>query len=178
MMNAFVDGVVSSTDIFVKSFFWMLGLAFFAVVFWWFYLILTLVSGFLKIGKGVISGQFVNGNTTPPFYRITEIKGSYKGREAYLGVMFAGYKNEFMPLPHIRLKLKETVGYNLNRVPDYAVIEKYYLVYKVKFSALWGVFDKNYPSLFSKNYLIDALEKLLSSAEDVERGRDQQRILQ
>jgi hypothetical protein len=36
---------------------------------------------------------------------------------------------------------------------------------------LWGIFDKNFEQVLSKNYLIIALERLLATAEDVERGR-------
>jgi len=169
-MNTFLDGVANS-DIFLKSFILTLALVFLGLVFWWFYIVITLSSGFIKNGIELIGGKFINNKPMPPFYRIIEVKGIYKGRETELGILFASIKNEFKPLPYIRVRLKETIGYNTNRVPDYARIDKNYLVYIVKFSAIWGVFDKNYPSLFTKTYLTIALEKLLGTAEDVERGR-------
>jgi hypothetical protein len=129
------------------------------------------VRAFLKYGIDILGAKAVNGNIIPPFYRKVELKGVYKGREVFLGVLFTGFKNEYLPLPYIQMRLKDAMGYNINRVPNYATIEKNFLVYKVKLSVLWGVFDKNYPQVFGKSYLVVALEKLLATAEDVERGR-------
>lgn len=170
-MNEVISGVLNGTDIFVRALGWSILLLFCGLVIWWFYLIITLVNSFLKSGLDVTGGQSVIGKSIPPCYRIAEIKGSYKGREVLLGVLFTGFKNEYMPLPHIQMRLKETLGYNINRLPNYATIQKNYLVFKVRLSALWGVFDKSYPPIFSKSYLVIALEKLLATAEDVERGR-------
>lgn len=98
-------------------------------------------------------------------------KGVYKGRNVLIGAMFSGFKGEFLPLPDIRMELKDTMGYNTNRLPHYAKIEGRELVYIPKLTLNWGVFDKTFPKIFSKNYLIIALEKMLTTAEDVERGR-------
>ncbi len=97
--------------------------------------------------------------------------GAYKGRQVMIGVDYSGFNGEFLPLPFIQMKLKETISYNYHRLPNYVTIEKGNLVYKVKVSILFGVFDRNYPKVFSRNYLVIALEKMLSTAEDVERGR-------
>ncbi|HAJ57129.1 MAG TPA: hypothetical protein DCL35_05095 [Candidatus Omnitrophica bacterium] len=166
-----INGIMNGMDIYSKYIILALVLLFTVLVFWWFYKISVLVSGFLKCGLDVLGGKFVNGTRLPPFYRIVEIQGAYKGREVSMGVIFTGFKNEFLPLPYIQMRLKEALGYNTNRLPNYAYIQKNSLIYKVRLSVLWGVFDKNYPHVFSKSYLIIALEKLLATAEDVERGR-------
>lgn len=163
--------MMNGMDIFSKFIFSALGLLFIVFLLWWFYRISTLVNVFLKYGLEITGAQFVKGRWIPPFYRKIEIVGNYKGRDVGLGVIFAGIRNEFLPLPHIEMKLKETIGYNMNRLPNYAVIEKNSLIYKVRLSVLWGVFDRSYLLVFSKSYLVVALEKLLATAEDVERGR-------
>lgn len=175
-MPEVINGVLSSTDVFIRIVGWGIALIFCVLVVWWFYLIITLVNSFLKSGFEVTGGRPVNGKGMPPFYKIVEIQGTYKGRDVLLGVLFTGFKNEYMPLPHIQMRLKDTLGYNINRLPNYATIQKNYLVFKVRLSALWGVFDKSYPPVFSKSYLVIALEKLLATAEDVERGRTAKEI--
>ncbi len=167
MMNGLMNGMGTYT----KYIFFGLGLAFLFLVIWWFYRVNTLVEIFLKSSKEALGGQSLTKTRLLPFYSKEEVKGNYKGRDTIVGVVYTGFKGEFLPLPFIRMRLKEALGYNLNRLPNYCLIEKNFLVYKVKLSVLWGVFDKNYPHVFSRNYLIIALEKLLSTAEDVERGR-------
>jgi hypothetical protein len=66
----------------------------------------------------------------------------------------------------------------MNRLPNYAVIEKNLLIYKVKLTIFWGIFDRSYPQVFTRNYCIIALEKLLATAEDVERGRTSKEVLE
>lgn len=162
---------MNGMDVFSRYVVAGLAAIFVGLVFWWFFLVAGLVEAFLKAALEVLGGTFLTKGRIAPFYQMHEVKGVYKGREVVVGVVFSGLKGEFLPLPHIQMKLREAIGYNFNRLPNYAVIEKGNLVYKVKLSVLWGVFDKNFPQVFSKNYLIIALEKLLSTAEDVERGR-------
>jgi len=157
-MNSLLNGM----DIFTKDVILGVAAVFIFLVFWWFYIVTSLIKTFLKAAQEVLGGTFTAKG---------RLKGTYKGREVLVGVIFSGFKGEFMPFPHIQMRLREAIGYNTNRLPNYAVIEKGYLVYKVKLSVLWGVFDKNFPQVFSKNYLIISLEKLLATAEDVERGR-------
>ncbi len=170
-MNGVVDAMFNDSEILVRSIAWTIGFIFICLLVWWFYKVYSLVEGFLRYGKEITSGEYVSGKAFVPFYRAVEIKGTYKGRQVQLGVIFSGLRSEFLPLPHISMKLKEAIGYNTNRLPNYAEISKGFLNYKVKLSILWGVFDRNYPPVFSKSYLVIALEKLLATAEDVERGR-------
>jgi hypothetical protein len=170
-MNHKANGVTGRLDLLTKDTLFVLGGAFVVLVIWWFVRIVIVVGVFLKGAREVVGG----GETAPtrllPFYSKEEVSGSYKGREVVIGVVYSGLQGEFLPLPYIRMRLKEAVGYNTNRLPHYAVIEKKFLLYQTKLSVLWGVFDKNFKHVFSKNHLIIALERLLATAEDVERGR-------
>jgi hypothetical protein len=156
-------------DHFSKQFFLGLGIIFVLLVFWWFYRSVTVIETFLKAAVDVLAGKRLSRMKL--FYASNEVTGNYKGRDVVVGVRYSGVSSEFLPLPNIRMRLKESIGYNTNRLPNYASIEKGYLVYTVKISVLWGFFDKAYPELFKKNYLMIALEKMLATAEDVERGR-------
>jgi hypothetical protein len=163
-------------DTFTKDFYYALGILLIFLVFWWCYRVASLIEIFLKAATDVLGSSRLPGATSLLLYRKDEVKGTYKGREVIVGIIYSGFRGEFLPLPTIRMGLKETIGYNLNRLPTYAAIEKKSLIFKVKLSVLWGVFDKNYPSVFSKNYLVVALEKLFATAEDVERGRTMREI--
>jgi hypothetical protein len=137
----------------------------------WYYRVITLAENFLKSAAKILSGsqrKKPNGNI---FYRKDELSGSYKGREVVIGIEHTGLKGEFMALPCMQMKLKDAIGYNLNRLPHYAFVDKKMLIYKIKINVLWGIFDKNYPQVFSQSYLIMSLERLLASTEDLERGR-------
>ncbi len=129
------------------------------------------VESFLASARGLLSGAVLRKGRVPPFYIREEVKGIYKGRDVCVGIVFSGFKGEFLPLPLVRMRLREVIGYNSSRLPNYAKIDKNFIVYKPAASLLWGVFDRGYPLLFSDNYLSIALEKLLATAEDVERGR-------
>lgn len=166
-MKSQMDGI----DIFTQYTLYGIGIFIVLLIFSWFYRVNTLIRIFLKASKEILGYDGSIKTMLAPFYKKEEVKGSYKGREVVIGVVYSGLKGEFLPLPYIQMRLKEALGYNINRLPNYAIIEKNCLIYKVKLSVLWGVFDKNYPQVFSKNYLVIALEKLLSTAEDVERGR-------
>lgn len=159
------------TDIFSRTFYLSLGVIFIFLTFWWFFSIIGLVEPFLKSAIQLTGGGFKNKGRIPPFYNKQEIGGVYKGREVFIGIVYSGFRNEFLPLPHIQMCLKETVGYNISRLPDYAVIEKNFLIYKVRMPILWGVFDRNFPQIFSHENLRIALDRLLAIAEDLERGR-------
>lgn len=158
-------GLHADTIIFVSA---VLSLLFFCC---WLWRVATLTEVFLKNVQETLRATWQGKNRSFLIYKKEELKGSYKGREVIIGVIYAGFKGEFMPLPCVRMKLKEALGYNTNRLPNYAVIEDRHLVYNVKPSLAWGVFDKNYPQVFSKNALLVILEKLLAAAEDLERGR-------
>ncbi len=168
--------MMNGMDIYTKYILFGAGFVFLILVSLWAYRVSALVEVFLKAAREVLGSKPLTKTHLPFFYNQEEIRGSYKGREVTLGVVYSGLGTEFLPLPRIAMSLKETVGYNINRLPNYAAIEKNLLIYKVKLSVLWGVFDKNYPQVFSRNYLIIALEKLLATAEDVERGRSPKEI--
>lgn len=163
--------MINTMDGVTKTFLFILGAVFAFLVFWWFYRVEKLVRIFLKSAKEILGLKDKTGFRILPIYNKEEVRGIYKGREVSIGVVFAGFKGEYLPLPHIQMRLNEAMGYNTNRLPNYAKIEKNILIYKVKLSVLWGVFDKNFPPVFGKNYLLIALEQLLTTAEDVERGR-------
>lgn len=141
------------------------------VAFIWFYRVVRIVHAFLGNVKEVIGGKDINHRKSVMFFRKEELSGFYKGRQVIIGVDYSGFNGEFLPLPFIQMKLKEAISYNYHRLPNYTTIEKNNLIFKVKVAILFGVFDRNYPKVFSRNYLIIALEKMLATAEDVERGR-------
>ncbi len=157
---------------------WFFILTIGAVIFlWWYYRMICIVEAFLKTAMDLLGGQRIQEAHRSLFYKKEEIKGVYKGRDVVIGAAFSGFKGEFLLLPVIRLMLKGALGYNLNRLPHYAAIDKNTVSYKVKPNVFWGVFDKNYIQLFSKNYLIIALDRLLATAEDLERGRTSKEFL-
>ncbi len=137
----------------------------------WLGRVAVLAYRFLHVAAGVIEGPQWKRTVHFLFYGKEELRGTYKGRDVIIGVAFAGFRGELMSFPHIALRLREAIGYNLNRLPHYAVIEKGYVVYRMQFSGLLAVFDKSYPQFFSRNYLIIALDRLFATAEDLERGR-------
>ena len=157
-------------DIYTKYVITVIGTIFLALVFWWLYRVNTLIENFLKMGFDILGGKAISKVRIPFLYEKELLKGSYKGREVVLGVIYSGLQGEFLPLPCIQIRLSESIGYNTNRLPNYAYISKNFLVYKIKLSVPWGVFDKSYSQVFSKSYLVIALEKLLATSEDVERG--------
>lgn len=141
------------------------------VAFWWFYRVVKIVRAFLRNAADVIGGEYIGRKRSIMFFRKEEMAGVYKGRQVIIGVDYSGFNGEFLPLPFLQMKLKEAISYNYHRLPNYTTIEKNNLIFKINVSILFGVFDKNYPKIFSRNYLVIALEKMLATAEDVERGR-------
>ncbi|MFH0941114.1 MAG: hypothetical protein V1840_04595 [Candidatus Omnitrophota bacterium] len=158
-------------DIYTKYILTAIGAIFVALVVWWLYRVNALIENFFKMGSEILGGRAIAKTRIPFVYEKEVLKGSYKGRDVIVGVAYSGLQGEFLPLPCIQMRLRESMGYNTNRLPNYAGISKNFLVYKIKLSLSWGVFDKSYPQVFSKSYLVIALEKLLATSEDVERGR-------
>ena len=170
-MNHKITYTTTGMDILTKDVLFVLGGLFLVLLVWWHIRIAMLVGVFLRASREVLGTKVEIASRLLPYYRKEELKGSYKGRLVSVGALYSGLQGEFLPLPYIRMRLKESVGYNTNRLPYYATIEKNFLVYQPKLTLLWGVIDKNFVPVFSKSYLIVALERLLATAEDVERGR-------
>ncbi len=164
-------------DIYTKYIITAIVAIFVALVVWWLYRVNALIENFLKMCSEILGAKAVAKAKVPFLYEKEVLKGSYKGRDVIIGVVYSGLQGEFLPLPYIQMRLSQSMGYNINRLPNYADILKDLLIYKVKLSVPWGVFDKSYPQVFGKNYLIIALEKLLATSEDVERGRRMKDIL-
>ena len=141
------------------------------VVFAWVGRVAVLAYRFLRVAVDVIEEPQRQRKGYFLFFGKDELRGTYKGRDVVIGIATAGIKKEMMSFPYIALRLREAIGYNLNRLPHYAVIEKGFVVYRIKLSGLLAVFDKSYPQFFSRNYLIIALDRLFATAEDLERGR-------
>lgn len=171
LLNGALDGVVNGAGPHLSAIVVASVVFFLALFFCWLWRVATVTEAFLKNAQEVFGAAWLAKNRSFLFYKRAELKGSYKGREVKVGVMYTGFKGEFMALPCVRMRLREAIGYNTNRLPNYTVIEQRHLLYKVKPSLAWGVFDKNYPQIFSKNALLVIFEKLLAAAEDVERGR-------
>jgi hypothetical protein len=138
----------------------------------WYYRVITLAECFLKAAAQLLSDPQRKKTPGGIFYSKDELTGNYKGREVIIGIEHTGFKGEFLAIPCIQMRLKDTMGYNLNRLPHYAFVDKKKIVYKIKLNVLWGIFDNNYPQVFSQSFLIISLERLLASSEDLERGRD------
>lgn len=157
-------------DVYTKYIITAIGVIFVVLVVLWLYRVNLLIDKFLKMGSEILGGKAITKTKIPFVYEKESLRGSYKGREIVIGVIYSGLQGEFLPLPCIQMRLSESMGYNTNRLPNYADISKNFLVYKIKLIVPWGVFDKSYPQVFSKSYLVIALEKLLATSEDVERG--------
>ena len=150
----------------MTAFLWTFGILVLGLAIWW------AVRSMLAVDHLLISAWDVLGPSSGrPAHLGQTAKGAYKGRDVSIGAVYSGFRGEFMPLPDIRMKLKDTIGYNTNRLPHYAKIDGKDLVFIPRLNISWGVFDKSFPKIFSKNYLIIALEKMLATAEDLERGR-------
>ncbi|MGE5279563.1 MAG: hypothetical protein ACM3L6_02320 [Deltaproteobacteria bacterium] len=142
-----------------------------AVALAWICRVAVLSHGFLRMAADVLEGgRRQRAGALRPYGR-DEMRGTYHGRDIVLGIAFAGIKGELMTYPHIALRLRKALGYNLNRLPHYAAIEKGYVVYRMRASGILGVFEKNYPEFFCRKTLIMALDRLVAAAEDLERGR-------
>jgi hypothetical protein len=137
----------------------------------WMMRVALLVEGLLRAASDVLEDPRPRPGRNFFYFQREELSGTYKGRDVTIGVVYLGIRGEFLVLPHIRLKLHESIGYNLNRLPHYATLEKSAIVYKMKASFMGGIFDKGYPLIFNRSFLVIALDKLRASAEDLESGR-------
>ncbi|MFB3919228.1 ATP-dependent permease AUS1 [Candidatus Velamenicoccus archaeovorus] len=163
----FFKGAVSGTD----QYLWLtFGIALGGFIIWWLARTTLVIGHFLKAGREVLGVEDARRPPWLDFLASREIRGVYKGRDIYIGVSYSGIKNIFLPLPRVCMTLKETTGYNTGRLTQYAAIENNTLVFLPKVSLALGVFDKGFEKVFSKNYLIMALEKMIATAEDLERG--------
>jgi len=142
----------------------------------WLYRIRKIISGYLELLCNIIDCKQKLKRRLLPFYSKHEVKGNYKEREVIAGVQYVGLGFEWMPLPHIRIKLKDVIRYNYNRIPDFAYIKSGWLVFRIKERLIWGIFDRNYKRFFTKEFIIIALTRLLAVTEDVERGRTLEEI--
>jgi len=163
----FFKGAVSGTD---QYLWWTFGIALGGFIVWWLVRTTLVIGHFLKASREVLGVEAVRLPPGLAFLANRQIRGIYKGRDIYIGVSYSGIKNIFLPLPRICMTLKETMGYNTGRLTQYAAIENNTLVFLPKVSLALGVFDKGFEKVFSKNYLIMALEKMMATAEDLERG--------
>lgn len=150
---------------------WTLVIVLIGLVFYWVYRVFRLMKFFVAMSMEILRGTLLVPKIPAFFHVKDEVKGVYQGREVVAGIVFSGLNEEFLPLPYIRVTLKETIGYNLNRLPHDAEIQKNFLVYKPRVSFLWGVFDRDYLQLFSHRHFLMLLEKFWVAAEDLERGR-------
>lgn len=143
----------------------------FIIGYYWFFRIRRTVDAYLELLCNIVNGESRKGIRLLPLYSKNEVVGKYKDREVIAGILYLGVGFEWMPLPHIRIKLKDVIRYNYNRIPDFTYIKNGWLIFKIKERLVWGVFDKSYNRLFTKDFIIITLTKLLAIAEDVERGR-------
>jgi len=142
----------------------------------WFYRIRKIVGSYLNISCEIINCQKKPARRLVPLYSKAEATGVYKGREVIIGIQYTGLGFEWMPLPYIRVKLKDVIRYNYNRIPDFTFIQSGWLVFRIKDRLTWGIFDKNYMRFFTEDFIVIVLTRLLAVAEDVERGRTLEEI--
>lgn len=141
------------------------------VAYFWFFRIRRLISGYLNALCDLVHCPPKTRYRWLPFYSRNEIAGLYKTRELVGGIRYLGRGLEWMPLPYIKIKLKEVIRYNYRRLPYFAKIEHGWLVLHITENLPWGLLDKRYRQFFTKQYLVIMLERLVAVAEDVERGR-------
>ncbi|MFC1709213.1 hypothetical protein ACFL2J_04050 [Candidatus Omnitrophota bacterium] len=156
----------------LKNVYIIVGFTFLAVVgCFWFFRIRKIINAYLDLVCNIIDHEPKKSLRLLPLYSKNEIMGKYKGRDVIIGIQYVGLGFEWMPLPHIRVKLKDVIRYNYSRVPDFAYIKRGWLVFKIKERLIWGIFDKNYTRFFTKDFIIITLARLMAVAEDTERGR-------
>lgn len=156
----------------LKTIYITIGTFFLLIVgYFWFFRIRRTINGYLELVCDIIDCEQTMKIRLLPLYSKNEITGKYKGRDVIIGVQYVGLGFELMPLPHIRIKLKDVIRYNYSRIPDFSYIKSGWLLFKIKERLVWGVFDKNYNRFFTKDFIVITLTRLLAVAEDVERGR-------
>ncbi len=142
----------------------------------WLYRIRKIVDSYLNISCEIIDCQQTAKKRFFPLYSKSEIVGVYKDRQVIAGIQYIGLGFEWMPLTYIRIKLKDVIRYNHNRVPNFAFIQSGWLVFKINERLTWGILDKNYTRFFTKDFIVITLTRLLTVAEDVERGKTLEEI--
>jgi len=142
----------------------------------WFFRIRRIIDAYLELVCNIIDCDPKKVRRMFPLYSKNEIAGKYQGREVITGVQYVGLGFEWMPLPHIRVKLRDVIRYNYHRIPNFAYIKNGWLVFRIKERLVWGVFDRNYSRFFTKDFIIITLTSLLAVAEDSERGRTLEEI--
>lgn len=160
-------GLLSLQNIYI-----VIGSIFLVVVgYFWLFRIRKIINNYLELVSNIVECKTPKKNRFLPVYSKNEITGKYEGREVIVGVQYVGLAFEWMPLPHISIKLNDVIRYNFSRVPDFAYIKRGWLIFRIKERLVWGVFDKNYSRFFTKDFIIITLTRLLAVAEDAEKGR-------
>ena len=137
----------------------------------WFYRIRRFVDSYLDELSRAVGTRPLRKRRLLPLYSKYEVAGVLKGRQVIGGVKYSGVGIEWMPFPYIKIKLKEVIRYNVNRLPEFAFIDKGWLVFKIKHRLVWGIFDREYSRFFTKDYILIALTRLIAVADDLERGK-------
>ena len=162
---------------FLKFIYLIISIVFFLVIgYCWFYRIRRTIDSYLELLCEIVDCKSVKRHRLLPIYSKNEIIGTYKDRQVIAGIQYIGIGFEWMPLPYIRIKLKDVIRYNYDRIPDFAFIKRGWLVFRIRERLTWGVFDKNYDRFFTKDFIIIALTRLLAVAEDAERGKTLEEI--
>ena len=142
----------------------------------WFYRIRRTIDDYLDMLSEIIDCKLIRKHRLLPLYSKNELTGTYRGRQVIAGIQYIGLGFEWMPLPYIKIKLKDVIRYNYNRIPDFAFIKRGWLIFRIKERLVWGIFDKNYNRIFAKEFIIIALTRLLAVADDSERGKTLEEI--
>ena len=148
----------------------------FVLIYFWFFRIRRLIDGYLDVMYELLQCQSAKRHRLFPLYMKEELVGSYQGREVVCGIRYRNRGFELMALPFIKIKLKSVIRYNYQRLPYFAQIERGWLVLHITKQLPWGMFDKEYLKLFTKESLVITLTRLLAVAEDVERGKTLQEV--
>lgn len=143
----------------------------FLIGYFWFYRIRKIIDSYLGVLCEIFDCKPIKKHRFFPFYSKSEIRGTYKGREIAAGIQYTGLGFEWMPLPYMKIKLKEVIRYNYDRIPYFAFIKNGWLILKIKERLVWGIFDKNYSRFFSRDFIVITLTRLLAVVEDAERGK-------
>lgn len=143
----------------------------FIVIYFWFFRIRLLIDSYLRELYELVNYQPKRKHRLIPFYSKSEAVGLYKDREVVGGIRYLGRGLEWMPLPYIKIKLKDVIRYNYHKLPYFAQIERGWLILNIVERLPGGLLDKGYKRFFTKHYLVITLARLITVAEDVERGK-------
>ncbi|MDD5005283.1 MAG: hypothetical protein PHS93_02105 [Candidatus Omnitrophica bacterium] len=162
---------------YLKTIYLIIFIVFISLIgYFWLYRIKKTVDGYLDILCEFINCKPMSKRGILPIYSKHEIAGTYNNRQVIAGVQYVGLGFEWMPLPYIKIKLRDVIRYNYDRIPNFAFIKNGWLVLKIKERLVWGVFDKNYSRFFTKDFIIITLTRLLAVADDAERGKTLEEI--